>query len=304
MAATQPSHRSLNGSTREDVLGSPWVAATPGRPYDDPMSKVLGLDAKTSTLRAWFGFTSGSTAMLAAFMVFASVLAWMQAIREREAATIPIEMDVAREEPPPPPPAEKTAPAEAAPAPVHPVVHHEAAPPPPPTPAQAAKVLTREADPNDPVDLTGDTIVQGAADSYAGGFTTAVGTNPNAVRTAPSPSGAATGTGPVTPHAQAPVGPDRSRPASCGGAGTEWNVPFPPEADSLQIDDAFVVLQIDVRPDGTTSAERNRSRLRPGGQALRAARTLRAGARPRWDSDRVDRQAAARSLHAVGYASS
>ena len=27
--------------------------------YDDPMSKVLGLDAKTSTLRRWLGFTPG-----------------------------------------------------------------------------------------------------------------------------------------------------------------------------------------------------------------------------------------------------
>lgn len=106
MAAIEPSRRSLNGSTREDGVGTPWIAPAVGleRPYDDPMSKVLGLDAKTSTLRAWFGFTSGSTALLATFMVFTSVLAWMQALREREAATIPIEMDVAREEVPPPPP--------------------------------------------------------------------------------------------------------------------------------------------------------------------------------------------------------
>jgi protein TonB len=234
------------------------------RPYDDPMSKVLGLDAKTSTFRAWFGFTSGSTAMLAAFMVFTSVLAWMQAVREREAATIPVEMDVAREEVPPPPAPEKTAAAEPTPAPERPVTHHETAPPPPPSPAQAAKVLTREADPNEPVDLTGDGIVQGNADSYAGGFTSGAGTNPNAVHSVPSPTGIPSAAGPVAPPLHSSVVPDLSRSASCVGVGAEWKAPFPPEADALQIDDAFVVLQIDVRADGTASAVRVVSETAPG----------------------------------------
>jgi protein TonB len=266
MAAIEQPHRSLNGSAREDGVGSPWIAAALGseRPYDDPMSKVLGLDAKTSTLRAWFGFTSGSTAMLAAFMVFTSVLAWMQALREREAATIPIEMDVAREEAPPPPPPDKAAAPEPTTAAVRPAAHHEVAPPPPPSPAQAAKVLTREADPNEPVDLTGDSIVQGNADSYAGGFTSGTGNNPNAVHTAPAPTGVPGGTGPVVARVQAPPGPDRSRVASCAGVGAEWKVPFPPEADALQIDDAFVVLQIDVRADGTASDVRVVSETAPG----------------------------------------
>ncbi len=244
-AASDRASTSLNGLPREEGIGAPWIATTAasGDPYDDPMSKVLGLDAKTSTFRAWFGFTSGSTAMLAAFMVLTSALAWMQALRERQAATIPIELDVAREEaPPPPPPPEKTAAADPAPAPARPVAPRESAPP-PPSPAQAAKVLTREADPNEPVDLTGDSIVQGAADSYAGGFTSGTGNNPNAVHAAPAATGVAGGTGPVAPRVQASAGPDWSRPASCVSAGAAWNAPFPPEADALQVDDAFVVLQ-------------------------------------------------------------
>jgi hypothetical protein len=125
-------------------------------------------------------------------------------------------------------------------------------------------VLAREADPNDPVDLTGDTIVQGNADSYAGGFTSGTGNNANAVHTAPAATGVRGGTGPITAPPPVKVGPDRSRPASCGGAGVEWNVPFPPEADSLQIDDAFVVLQIDVQPDGAAAAVRVLNETAPG----------------------------------------
>jgi TonB family protein len=118
-------------------------------------------------------------------------------------------------------------------------------------------VLAQERDPNEPVDLSGDTIVQGNAETYAGGFTTAGGTNPNAVRSAPVATGARTQAGPAPTRVQLPSsGPDRSRSASVGGAGTEWNVPFPPEADSAQIDDGLVWLQVDVNVDGTASAVR------------------------------------------------
>jgi periplasmic protein TonB len=111
-------------------------------------------------------------------------------------------------------------------------------------------VITQEPDPNEPVDLTGNTIVQGNADSYAGGFTTAKGTNTSATRTQPTATGVPGGTGP----AQAPVvGPDRSRALSIGDS-TEWlRCPFPPEADAEQIDEAYVGLKLEVRADGTAS---------------------------------------------------
>jgi protein TonB len=135
----------------------------------------------------------------------------------------------------------------------HPVAHD--APPPPPTPAQAAKVLTQEPKPDEPVDLTGNTIIQGNADTFAGGFTSSNGTNPNAVHTQPSPTGVPGGTG--SPQA-APVqvqAKDLSRTASLSGS-TNWRCPFPAEADTAQVDEAFVMLQVDVRADGSASAVR------------------------------------------------
>ena len=32
---------------------------------------------------------------------------------------------------------------------------------------------------------------------------------------------------------------------------TDWNCPFPPEADSEQVDQAFPTIQVSVRADGT-----------------------------------------------------
>ncbi|MDP9003153.1 MAG: energy transducer TonB [Myxococcota bacterium] len=212
------------------------------------MSKVLGLDAKTSTLAAWFGFTSGSTLLLVGLMAFASVVAWVHTAHGRLAASAPEEIDVMKEDAPPPPRAEP----EAKPEPVAMQRPQPREAPPPPAPAQAAKVLAQEPDPNEPVDLTGNTIVQGNGDTYAGGFTTANGTSGNAVRGAAVAGGVPGGTGPVRPAPQ--VGTDRSRAASVGA--TEWNAPFPPEADAAQIDDAYVMLQVDVRPDGTPAAVR------------------------------------------------
>ncbi len=55
--------------------------------------------------------------------------------------------------------------------------------------------------------------------------------------------------------APAPSGPDRSRTASLGGGG-EWSCPFPSEADTAQIDEAYVTLQVDVKPDGTPGTVR------------------------------------------------
>jgi len=229
------------------------VAVASAVPYDDPMSRVLGLDAKTSTLGALFGFTSGGAALMAAVIALASVVAWMHAVAP-EAPSKPDEFEIVREEAPPPPPPTATA---------EPQPEAKAAPPPrsaqetppPPAPAQAAKVLTAEPKPDEPLDLTGNTIVQGNADAYAGGFTTGNGTSNTAVNAMPSPTGVPGGTGPVHAPPPAPPGPDQSRTASLGGGG-EWSCPFPPEADTAQVDEAYVTLQVDVKPDGTPGSVR------------------------------------------------
>jgi protein TonB len=156
---------------------------------------------------------------------------------------------VAPEAPPPPPPApapEPEAKNEPPPAP-HPAPHEAT---PPPAPAQAGKVLTQEPDPNEPVDLTGNTIISGNADSFAGGVTAANGTSKTAVRGLTSPTGAPAAAG-APPAAAAPAGPDRSRPAAMADPSAWLNAPFPREADDAQIDNAAVKIQIQVHPDGT-----------------------------------------------------
>jgi protein TonB len=229
-----------------------WVA-TPGDAaglYDDPMSKVLGLDAKTSGWGAWFGFTSGSTLLLVGLMALVSVVAWIHTAQARLAGAGIDEIEVTKEEPPPPPPPPEP---EVKPEPAAPAPHHVREVAPPPAPAQAAKVLTQEPNPDEPVDLTGNTIIQGNAEAYAGGFTSADGKSAHAVNSMAAPTGVPSGTGPVR-AAPPVVGPDRSRRASVGE--TQWNCPFPPEADAAQIDEAYVMLQVDVSADGAPSAVR------------------------------------------------
>jgi protein TonB len=245
--------RHMNGHAQASLGG---FAAAGSVPYDDPMSRVLGLDAKTSSVAAWFGFTSAGTMLLLWLMALSLLATWWRAQHIVVPHEPNAEIEILRDEtpPPPPPPAPvETAKAEVTPPPAR--SPHEA-PPPPPAPAQAAKVLTQETKPDEPVDLTGNTFVTGNADQFAGGFTAGNGTNPNAVHSLPSPTGVPGGTG--TPQAAPPPpppGPDRSRAPSLGG-GLQWSCPFPPEADTAQIDDAFVSLQVDVSPDGSPTAAR------------------------------------------------
>jgi protein TonB len=248
MSRQNGASRSPNGAGAVRLASSAGGAAV----FDDPMSRVLGIDARVSGVGAWFGFTSGGMLMMVALMALASVVAWMHRA-EAQIAEAPTEVDVMRDDtpPPPPPPApEDEHKAEAPPPPR--AAPHEAPPPPPPPPAQAGKVLTAEPDPNEPVDLTGNTIVTGNADSYAGGTTTSNGTSATAVRGAASPTGKPGGTGAPT-AAPAPVGPDRSHAAVLGG-GKEWSCPFPPEADAAQVDEARVALEVQIGVDGTAGA--------------------------------------------------
>jgi hypothetical protein len=242
MNAATRARTATNGAARARV-GS--FAAAGGMPYDDPMSKVLGLDAKTSSLAAWLGFGSGGTLLFVGLTALVLVVAWWHTVQLHRATSKIEEIEILREETPPPPPPPTAEPKPEAPAAR--AVSHE----PPPPPAQAAKVMTQEPKPDEPVDLTGNTFVQGNADTYAGGFTTATGTGTAAARTAPGASSTPGGNGPPTgAPPPPPPGPDRSRTASLGG-GSEWSCPFPQEADTAQIDEAYVTLQVDVKADGS-----------------------------------------------------
>jgi protein TonB len=192
--------------------------------------------------------------------------------------------------PPPPPPPAAPPPAAAAPpppaaaAPVRAqprVVREPAATPPAPTPAQAAEVVAQESPSDQPVDLTSFTIATGSGQRYAGGKTSSGGTSTQAVTGAASADGVPNGTGTGTA--------DLSRPVRL--ADSEWECPWPAEADSLGIDEQAVLMRVVVRANGSVeSAElvsdpgngfgqaalacARRSRFEPaldrGGAALRA----------------------------------
>jgi protein TonB len=162
------------------------------------------------------------------------------------------QVDLAEDKPPPPPP--PPPPQEKEPEPPPPAAR--AAPPPPseaakpPAAAEAGKVLTAEADPDEPVDLTGDGFVSGAGDRFAGGVTASTGSSKKAVRSAQaSPTG--TGTGIKAPAAPPAPSVDRSR--SAGPApGAAWaDCGFPPEAEAEDINFQKVLISVTVRTDGT-----------------------------------------------------
>jgi periplasmic protein TonB len=211
----------------------------------------------------------GTAAARAAFIPI-ELMRWSQAIgREihaRIVETYDIDVTKPPEPPPPPPPEPEKDEPKAAPSPREAKLDNT--PPPAAAAAKAGAVLTQAPDPNDPVDLT-NSFVSGTADSYAGGVTQATGTSDTAVYGRKvAPGGVQGGTG----KAAGPVvaATDRSRPASLAGS-KDWKCDFPPEADIDQVDQAFVVVQVATRADG--SPERVSILSDPGHGFARAART-------------------------------
>lgn len=189
--------------------------------------------------------------------LFTEMLDWARSIRAGVSAqlaqTYEVEVVKPEEKPPepepPPPEPEKEQPKEEPP-PVKEVKVEPKAdtPPPPPAAAEAAKVLTQEPAKDEPVDLTGNAFVTGSGSTFAGGTTQAGGTSKSAVY---SPAAAATGVVGGTGTAPSPGRVDRSRAAGLLGNDRWDDCPFPGEADSEQIDQAFVTVQIKVKPDGS-----------------------------------------------------
>lgn len=156
-----------------------------------------------------------------------------------------IELKIDIEPPPPPPPPEPEKPE-----PVHeeppPPKAAAAPPPPPPAAAQAGKVLTADPDPDEPIDLTGNTFVQGTADAYAGGITASTGKSETAVHDARA---AATGTGTSAPPPPPTPTVDRSSPAR--PVSGSWNhCGFPAEADMEQVNAAKATIAVTIGSDG------------------------------------------------------
>lgn len=244
---TRARREPVNGSGRLAV-GSLATAGGTALPYSDPMARVFALDAESSSTARWVGYLLGAIALMMGLTVAVRIVGLLIAMTNvaPAAAAVAQEIDVVHDEAPPPP--QPTAePEKPEPAPPPRAAPHEP-PPPPPAPAQAAKVLTQEPDPNEPVDLTGNTFVSGNADVPIGGATSVNGTS-KTQRAAAAATGVAGGT--AAPSATGAVaGPDLSRKPSVGDA--DWsNCPFPPEADTAQIDDTYVTVSVEVRPDGS-----------------------------------------------------
>jgi protein TonB len=105
--------------------------------------------------------------------------------------------------------------------------------------AQAAAALTKRDDLNDTVDLTG--FVSGTATAYAGGTTASMGTSTSSIngRADITGNGKSTGTAGSIPTV------DQSRPPGVVGD-TNWNCPFPLEAEVDRISSAIATIRVAV----------------------------------------------------------
>lgn len=220
----------------------------------DPMEGVLSMGPRIPVavvVAFTIVFHAGVAGAGTAAALFSEIFAWNRALREvvqYKLSSYEIEVEKEKEkEPEPPPPEEKPQPEEAKP--IAKETPPPETPPQPPAAAEAAKVLAADPDPNEVVDMR-DTIVQGNADKYAGGVSANNGTSKTAVTNAAAvPTGVPGGTG----TAPAPAAPrvDRSRKAGVSGSSDWSDCPFPPEADAEQIDQAYVTIQVKVKPDGS-----------------------------------------------------
>ena len=153
----------------------------------------------------------------------------------------PMEVELAPPPPPPPPPEPKPEPEKRATAKLTQK-----------TAAKAGRVMTAAPEVADasPVDFS---IVQGAADNYVGGTTSAVGTSDTPVR------------GPVTPDA---VVTSKRAAVPASPAGSEWDCSALYPADPNAPDAAAVVVQVRTDADGRP---RSVSVLRDPGHGFGAA---------------------------------
>ncbi len=221
------------------------------------IDRALALD---HTSNAAVLVSAGASAMIVQGAFFVTVLqvalfglsAFGAGVRAyvRAQLTTEVEVLVDKEDPPAPKPEPQTEVVQ----PKQPVVTQVPKDAPPPkelpaaAPAQAAQVLT--ANDEGPIDLS-NTIVQGSGQTYAGGTTSSLGTSQKAVT-----NSVVRNDGLENGHGTTPAStPDRTRGAGLLGA-SDWNCPWPAEAESAGVDEAFVVVQVTVKGDGTAQTVR------------------------------------------------
>ncbi len=225
----------------------------------EPLDGVLGMGSRLSSGALTFAVAlaillhGGAAAAAGTAMMFADIFDWANAVKATVSSKLNVtyEIETVKEpEPPPPEPVKEEPKEEPKPETPPPPKAPTDEPPPPPAAAQASQVLTQEPAKDEPLDLTGNTITTGTGNQFAGGVTQAGGTSKTAVYNAAAvATGVPGGTGTAPSPATTPK-VDRSRGAAIVNKGNLERCPFPPEADSDQIDEALVGIEVKVTTDG------------------------------------------------------
>ncbi len=224
--------------------GGPRPFGGKAPPQREPLNAVLELGRNASRLVVYA--LIGAMLLHAAAIVRAEVIP-IEMMNYRLFETYEIELLKPPALPPTPPEPEPEPVKETPKEPPPPAIIKETVPAAAPAAAKAGAVLTAPPDPDAPANFDG--IISGSGETFAGGNTGVNGTSDTAVRTKPLAAGGVPGgtgtakTGPVSAV-------DHTRVAGVSGS-KDWNCPFPPEADSEQIDQAFPTIQVAVRADGS-----------------------------------------------------
>lgn len=242
----------------------------PLREQKEPLDTIFGLGGREDSvvfvvalIAALAVHAVGAARAMRVFPYLAELSAAVRSgMQERLRSQVDIDMTEPPKPPEPPPP-------EPDPEPPPPAAQQKAPEPQaPPAAAEAGKVLTAEADPDAPVDLTDEGFVSSDGDRFAGGVTASSGTSKTAVR---NPAAVATGIGTGTPKATVVAAPkvDLSRAPTV--LDKNWDCPFPSEADAEGVNSAKVQVIVTVAPDGRA---RNATVVKdPGFGFGKAART-------------------------------
>jgi protein TonB len=236
------------------VTSSPATLEPEGGPLEEqkePLATVFGLgggreDSVVFVVALMAALAVHAVAGARAMRVFPYLAELSAAVRVGMQDRLRSQVDIDMTEPPKPPepPPPEPEPEPEPPPPARQVAPEQQAPP---AAAEAGKVLTAEADPDAPVDLTDPGFVSGDGDRFAGGVTASGGTSKTAVR---NPAAVATGIGTGTPKATVVAAPkvDMSRAPTV--LDKNWDCPFPSEADAEGVNSAKVHVVVTVAPDG------------------------------------------------------
>ncbi|WP_394837660.1 energy transducer TonB [Pendulispora rubella] len=226
--------------------GAPGIARAALLVDRDPLGRVFELGSNASkgiAVALLIASAAHAAAAVRTAMMSLDMYRFARSVQEHVAQRLVDIYEIDEVKPPePPPPEPEPEPAKAAPPP--PKAPKDAPPPPPPPPEAAKAAAALTADPNDVVDFS-NTIITGKSDSFGGGVTQSNGTGKAVYNPAARAGGTPGGTGTAPP----PPPMDRSRAAGLLGD-QNWNCPWPSEADSESVDEAYVTVEVLVGTNG------------------------------------------------------